>query len=285
VPIKREGEVTGLFTLESQHLAHFKQEDVAFVERLADRAAVAIENSRLYEAIHAANSAKNEFISIVTHELRLPMTSIKGYTDLILAGMVGPLSEQQNDFLQIVKRNLERMTVLIRDLSDINRIESGRMKFEYDQFSLTETLADVLDSLRESIDAREQELVLDLSDNLAEVYADQNRISQVLSNLISNANKYTPNGGKITVRIHQNGRFAWINVIDTGFGISEEDQAKLFTQFFRSESEEVREQTGWGLGLSIVKKIVEAQGGEINCESELGKGSNFTFTIPLTKTD
>ena len=281
VPIKREGEVTGLITLESQRLTHFLEEDVAFVERLADRAAVAIENSRLYEAIHAANAAKNDFISIVTHELRLPMTSIKGYTDLILAGMVGSLSDQQNEFLQIVKRNLERMSVLIRDLSDINRIESGRMKFECAPFSLVETLDDVVDSMRESIEAREQELVLDLADNLTEVYADQNRIGQVLTNLISNANKYTPNGGKITVRVEQNGRYARVNVVDTGFGISEEDQAKLFTQFFRSDSEAVREQTGWGLGLSIVKKIVEAQGGEISCQSELGKGSNFTFTVPL----
>jgi signal transduction histidine kinase len=281
VPIKREGEVTGLITLESQRLTHFLEEDVAFVERLADRAAVAIENSRLYEAIHAANAAKNDFISIVTHELRLPMTSIKGYTDLILAGMVGSLSDQQNEFLQIVKRNLERMSVLIRDLSDINRIESGRMKFECAPFSLVETLDDVVDSMRESIEAREQELVLDLADNLTEVYADQNRIGQVLTNLISNANKYTPNGGKITVRVEENGRYARVNVVDTGFGISEEDQAKLFTQFFRSDSEAVREQTGWGLGLSIVKKIVEAQGGEISCQSELGKGSNFTFTVPL----
>jgi signal transduction histidine kinase len=285
VPIKREGEVSGLITLESQHLAKFQQEDVAFVERLADRAAVAIENSRLYEAIHAANSAKNEFISIVTHELRLPMTSIKGYTDLILAGMVGPLNEQQSDFLQIVKRNLDRMSILVRDLSDINRIESGRMKFEYDQFSLTETLDDVLDSVREAIEARKQKLVLDLSDNLADVYADQNRISQVLTNLISNANKYTPDGGEITVRIQQNGQYARVFVMDNGLGISEEDQAKLFTQFFRSEDEEVREQTGWGLGLSIVKKIVEAQGGEISCESKLGKGSNFTFTVPLASSE
>ncbi len=281
VPIKGEGNVTGLITLESQALIHFGQADVAFVERLADRAAVAIENSRLYEAIQAANAAKNEYISIVTHELRLPMTSIKGYTDLILGGMVGSLNEQQNEFLQIVKRNLDRMSILIRDLSDISRIESGRMQFELDRFSLTETLADVLDSLRESIEARDQKLVLNLPENLADVYADQNRIGQVLTNLISNANKYTPDGGDITVWVQQNGRFARVNIIDTGIGISEEDQARLFTQFFRSDSEEVREQVGWGLGLSIVKKMVEAQGGEIECESEIGSGSNFTFTIPL----
>jgi signal transduction histidine kinase len=197
--------------------------------------------------------------------------------------MVGPLNVQQNEFLQIVKRNLDRMSVLIRDLSDINRIESGRMQFDFDQFSLEEALDDVVDSLRESIDARHQELTLDVAEGLPDVYADRNRISQVLTNLISNANKYTPDGGKITIRVNQTGRYATIDVKDTGIGISEEDQSKLFTQFFRSESEAVREQTGWGLGLSIVKKMVEAQGGEISCISEIGKGSIFTFTIPLAE--
>lgn len=281
VPIKREGTVIGLITLESQHTTVFGPEDIAFVERLADRAAVAIENSRLYEAIHAANKAKNDFISVVTHELRIPMTSIRGYTDLILGGLVGPLTDQQREFLTTVKRNLDRMSVLIRDLSDINRIESGRMKFELAPFDLDEALDDVVSSLREAIDGRKQTLIVEVAPDFPPVYADRTRISQVLTNLISNAHKYTPEGGQITVRAAANGTHAQVQVIDTGIGISEEDQAKLFTQFFRSDDSAVREQTGWGLGLSIVKKMVEAQGGEISCHSVLREGSNFTFTIPL----
>jgi signal transduction histidine kinase len=173
------------------------------------------------------------------------------------------------------------MSVLIRDLSDINRIESGRMKFELGSFGLDEALEDVISSLRETIDGRQQMLMVEIEPDFPQVYADRTRISQVLTNLISNANKYTPNGGEITVRASANGQFAQLEVVDTGIGISEEDQAKLFTQFFRSDDSAVREQTGWGLGLSIVKKMVEAQGGEISCYSILGQGSTFTFTIPL----
>jgi signal transduction histidine kinase len=281
VPIKREGSITGLINLEDHHIRSFSREDIAFVERLADRAAVAIENSRLYEAIHAANSAKSDFISLVTHELRIPMTSIKGYTDLMIAGMVGPLTEQQREFLDIVRRNLERMNVLVRDLSDINRIESGRMKFECAAFVLREVVEEVVESLSEQIQSRRQTVTVDGPPDLPSVYADRTRTGQVLTNLLSNAHKYTPAGGHLAICLAANGDFAQVAITDDGIGISAKDQARLFTQFFRSEDAAVREQAGWGLGLSIVKKIVQAQGGEIDCQSEHGKGSTFTFTVPL----
>jgi signal transduction histidine kinase len=281
VPIQREGHITGLITLENHHARSYGQEDVAFVERLADRAAVAIENSRLYEAVQAADKAKSTFISIVTHELRIPMTSIKGYTDLMLAGLVGTLTEQQKEFLAIIRRNLERMNVLVRDLSDINRIESGRIQFEYATFPLYEVVEDVVQSLGEQLQARRQTVAIEAPPDLPPVYADRTRTSQVLANLLSNAHKYSPDGAHITICLGSNGEFAEVAVTDAGLGISAEDQARLFTQFFRSDDAAVREQTGWGLGLSIVKKIVQAQGGDIYCQSEYGKGSTFTFTVPL----
>jgi signal transduction histidine kinase len=283
VPIRQEGIITGLITLETQQNVEINREDVAFVERLSDRAAVAIKNAKLYEAIHAANKAKSDFISLVAHELRVPMTSIKGYTDLMNAGLAGPLSDQQKQFLEVIRRNLTRMSSLISDLSDINHIESGRMKFDLKSFDLREVVADVADSLRERISNREQTLHIEIEDELPLVYADASRITQVLSNLMSNANKYTPDGGEIVVRAWPNGHSAIVSVQDNGLGISEEDQQKLFTQFFRAEDSKVREQSGWGLGLSIVRRMVEAQDGEITFESKLGAGSTFTFTIPLAK--
>ncbi len=283
VPIQQDGVITGLITLETQHNVEINREDIAFVERLSDRAAVAIKNAKLYEAIHAANKAKSDFISLVAHELRVPMTSIKGYTDLMNAGLAGPLSDQQKQFLEVIRRNLTRMTSLISDLSDINHIESGRMKFDLKPFDLREVVADVADSLRERISNREQTLHLEIEDELPPVYADSSRMAQVISNLMSNANKYTPEGGEIVVRAWPNGRYAFVSVQDNGLGISEENQEKLFTQFFRAEDKAVREQPGWGLGLSIVRRMVEAQDGEITFESELGAGSTFTFTIPLAK--
>lgn len=283
VPIVQDGEITGLITLETQQNVEINREDIAFVERLADRAAVAIKNAKLYEAIHAANKAKSDFISLVAHELRVPMTSIKGYTDLMNAGLAGPLSDQQKQFLEVIRRNLTRMSSLISDLSDINHIESGRMKFDRKPFDLREVVADVADSLRERISTRQQTLQIDIEDELPLVFADATRIGQVVSNLMSNANKYTPEGGEIVVRAWPNGRSAYVSIQDNGLGISEEDQQKLFTQFFRAEDKAVREQPGWGLGLSIVRRMVEAQDGEITFESKLGAGSTFTFTIPLAK--
>jgi signal transduction histidine kinase len=281
VPIRRDGLITGLITLESKIANAIDAEDIAFVERLADRAAVAIKNARLYEEIQAISQAKSEFISVVTHELRLPMTAIKGYSDLLMGGMTGPLNDQQKQFLQVVRRNIDRMQDLISDLSDINRIESGRMKFENEAFAILETIHEVRDSLQEAITGKNQLLTIDYSPGIGEVYADPKRIGQVLTNLVSNAHKYTPPGGEITIQTKEEAGFVQIAIVDNGIGISDENQLKLFTQFFRAEDQAVREQNGWGLGLSIVKKIVEAQGGAISFVSELNRGSIFTFTVPL----
>jgi signal transduction histidine kinase len=283
VPVLRDGAVAGLITLESQKAGALDGETMGFVERLADRASVAINNARLYERIHAANKAKSDFVSTVTHELRLPMTAIRGYADLMNSGMAGPLSDQQKQFLAVIRRNLLRMSDLIRDLGDINRIESGRMKFESRRFAIHDTINDVAENLRESIAGRNQTLTIRLPDSLPEIYADPTRVSQILTNLLSNANKYTPDDGEIEIRVLRFANHISVSVIDNGHGISEEDQKKLFTQFFRAESQAVRQQQGWGLGLSIVKKMVEAQGGEVTFESALGKGSSFTFTVPLAK--
>lgn len=284
VPIKEErnGRVVGLITLENQHSDEINTDDIAFVERLADRAAVAIENARLYEAVQAANKAKSDFVSLVTHELRLPMTSIKGYSDLLTSGMAGELNEQQQQFFAVIQRNLGRMSRLISDLADINRVESGRMKFEKKQINLPPIVEDVVDNLREAINGRNQTISLNLSTDLPTVYADPTRLSQVLTNLISNAHKYTPDDGHIEIQAHATNGQVQVDISDNGLGISEADQEKLFTQFFRAESAAVRQQQGWGLGLSIVKKIIEAQGGTISFASELGTGSTFSFTIPLS---
>lgn len=281
VPIKREGRVIGLISLESQQSNTYKDEDIAFVTRLADRGAVAIENARLYEAVQAADKAKTDFISVVTHELRLPMTSIKGYTDLVQKELVGPLTQQQKDFLEVVQRNVARMSVLIDDLSDINRIESKRMRFEFSQFDVRQVVKDVLATMRERLETRQQNVHLQLPADLPLVYADRTRINQVLTNLLSNANKYTPPQGEITIQATALASHVQLSVVDNGLGIAPEDQARLFTQFFRSADTQVREQPGWGLGLSIVKMMVEAQGGEINFQSIYRQGSAFTFTIPI----
>jgi signal transduction histidine kinase len=200
-----------------------------------------------------------------------------------LTGKVGPLSEQQHEFLKTIKRNVERMSTLVRDLGDFNRIDSGRERFNNDRLDVANVVEEALKLLGDSIEARQQELIVDVAPDLPDIYADSKSISRVLSYLITNACQYSPEGGTISVLIERNGAFAQARIADEGIGISEEDQDKLFTLFFRSDESMVRQHQGWGLGLAVARKIVEAQGGELTFESELNQGSVFSFTVPLAE--
>lgn len=281
VPLLHSRKITGsiIVAVPNVHTSQASQ----FLGRLAARSATAIENAKLYQAVQDANESKSQFVSIVTHELRIPLTSIKGYTDLIRQGMVGPVSEKQNEFLDVIRNNVDRMSALISDLSDISRIERGILKLEFVHATLQDYIEETITSLRHKLEEKSQELILDIPKTLSQVYTDTNRLVQIMTNLVSNAWKYTPEGGRITIRaICQDNRVC-VEVSDTGIGISPEDQSKLFTQFFRSESPAVREQTGWGLGLNVTKRLVEVMGGDIGMFSKPGEGSTFWFTLPATQ--
>lgn len=251
-----------------------------FLSRLSSRAAAAMENARLYEAVQEANKAKSKFVSVVTHELRIPMTSIKGYTDLLRQGAVGPINDMQKNFLGVIRNNVERMSALVSDLSDISHLETGRLKLNSTFLNLADQIEEIAATLTPRFQDKQQTLEIEATGDLPKVFADPNRLAQVLTNLISNANKYTPNAGKVWVGARIEGDMVRVEVKDTGIGISEEDQAGLFGQFFRSESPEVREQQGWGLGLNVAKRLVALMGGEIGAISAVGQGSTFWFTLP-----
>jgi PAS domain S-box-containing protein len=223
---------------------------------------------------------KSDLVSIVSHELRTPLTSIKGYLDLVLMGASGPLSKQQSSFLEIARNNAERLSEMISELLDLSRIESGRIELDMQVISVPELVGRVTDSLRKSFQDRGLGLALDIPPDLPEVFGDPGRIAQILTNLLSNAFKYTQKG-EATVRVRQTGRDLQIDVVDTGVGISREDQEKLFVRFFRAEDAAVRQQPGTGLGLNITKSLIEMHGGSIWVESEPGVGSTFSFTLPL----
>jgi PAS domain S-box-containing protein len=225
--------------------------------------------------------AKNEFISIVAHELRTPMTSIKGYTDLMLQGAVGMLTEGQQHFLGIVKSNVDRLTELVNDLLDISRIEAGRIKLEPVPLRMEEIVREVCDDVAETIRERGLTLELDLPTAIPAVHTDRNRIIRVLVNLLSNAYRYTPAGGTITVSVRQVRGAVQVDVADTGIGIGEEDQERVFEPFYRANQPLVNQQTGTGLGLPIVRSLIQMLGGRLWLQSELGKGSTFSFTLPL----
>jgi len=280
VPITREGEVIGVISLEGRDAATFGERDLAFMQRLADHIAIAMTNARLYADVKAANEAKSEFVSIVSHELKIPMTSIKGYAKLLQMG-TGDITEQQRSFLSIISSNVDRMDTLVQDLLDISRIETGRMKLELQPVRLAAVVDEVVRLLRHEFETRQQTLSVNVPIDLPPVRADRVRLAQVLTNLLGNAYKYTSEGGAISVRAEIQAETVLCSVGDTGIGISSQDQEKLFEKFFRSDNEFVRSVKGTGLGLSIARSIVELQGGQIWVESELGQGSVFNFTVPI----
>jgi PAS domain S-box-containing protein len=221
---------------------------------------------------------KSDFISTVSHELRTPLTSIKGYVDLVLAGDVGPLTPEQKEFLTIVSQNTTRLTELINDLLEIERLESGRIEFEFAELDLAEVLENVARSLHVNAEQKGLEFLTEIPSGL-KVRGDRERLAQVFLNLLSNAIKYTP-AGTVELRAHQEDDAVVVEVRDTGIGLSESDLQKLFQKFFRSDNPYVRKAGGTGLGLSIAKAIVERHGGTITVTSQLGQGSTFTVRLP-----
>ena len=191
------------------------------------------------------------------------MTSIRGYADMLRTGIVGPLEPQQAEFLSTIVRNVERMQILVSDLQDVSRIETGQLRLDVKETPLSEALENALEATRAQIEARSQLLTLEVPEDLPLAYADPARLAQVLINLLGNAYRYTPDGGQIHVRAWRQDGYLHCGVSDTGIGISSEDQARLFTKFFRSKDPKVQETAGTGLGLCIVKSLVELQGGTV----------------------
>lgn len=287
VPILYQGEVRAVISLESPHVNAFNQRDLDFTTRLADHAAIAIQNSRLYQEAQAANQAKTEFMSVASHELKIPMTSIKGYAKLLTLGASGELNERQKEFLEIIGANVDRMDRLVADLLDVSRIEAGRLRVEKGRVDLHDVIDTVIQSVKAQIEAKQLTLELNVPGTLPLAWGDQGRVIQILTNLVSNAYKYTPDGGHIYITVVDGQDiltppdYLIISVRDTGLGISPEDQQKLFTKFFRADDPRIRDVPGTGLGLSITKSLVEIHGGEIWFESEPHKGTTFTFTLPI----
>lgn len=224
---------------------------------------------------------KTQFVSMVSHELRTPLTSIKGFTEMILDEDAGEINEEQREFLGIVEANADRLIALVNDLLDISRIESGRVELKLDLADVDEMMIIVVATMAHLIEEKAQTLEVVVAQNLPEMKLDRDRIIQVLTNLVSNAYKYTQAEGHIRLSAEREDGFVRFAVADNGFGISEQDQEKLFTRFFRVDSELTREIGGTGLGLNIVKTIIEMHGGEVTIDSELGVGSTFGFTIPF----
>jgi len=232
---------------------------------------------------------KSEFVATVSHELRTPMTSIRGYVDILLMGAAGALSENQQHFLEIVKGNTERLNVLVNDLLDISRIEAGRVTLSMQAVDLREIAEDVVDDVlrRSQEENRPMAIMLDSPADVPRVYGDVERVRQIVDNLVDNAYHYTQTNGRITIRIRPNGTKVQLDVEDTGVGIPPPDQERVFERFFRGEDPLVLATPGTGLGLPIVKQLVEMHHGRIWMKSDgiPGRGSTFSITLPVYETE
>ena len=292
-------EVTDLTEDFNEMAARLKELYEGLEEKVAERTQQLIEEQKKLEVANfnlaeardqavAANQAKSEFVSVVSHELKVPMTSIKGYTDLLLGGMAGELNQSQKDFLQTVRTNVQRMATLVSDLTDISRLETGHLRIEPGVVHLQEVIEEVANALKSQFMTKKQALEIDIASDLPDLWCDRNRLAQILANLISNANKYTPEGGKVSIKAEDcvsSDRGIVVEVLqitiqDTGYGISKEEQIKLFQKFFRSEDSRHRQAPGTGLGLVITKNLIELQGGKIWFKSELNQGTTFSFMLP-----
>jgi signal transduction histidine kinase len=292
IPMLSGGQINALLVLETDREPRLRIADMPFLQRLAEHASIAIANAQLYAELTRANLSKSEFVSFVAHELKNPLTSIQGYSDVLLGGAVGGLSDQQKNFLGTIRFNADRMNTLVSDLNDVTKLQTNNLRLMRAHIDFRQAVTETLRPLQKQIDDKQQRLILDIPDDLPPVYADQNRLIQVLTNLVSNAHKYSPAGGSIMISAYVNenlhdsrGRTLpsalVATVRDTGIGLSEEDRARLFTPYFRSDNPAAREQPGTGLGLTITRGIIERHEGLIWVESELGTGTAFHFTIPL----
>lgn len=285
VPILLNEDVMGIISLETADPDPYTEKDVEFTMRLASHASLAIRNAQLFEAVQAANQAKTEFMSVASHELKIPMTSIKGYARMMEMVGATSLSEQQREFLQIITSNVDRMSRLVSDLLDVSRIEAGRIQLEMGQVYINEVVEEVLQSVQTQLQEKQLQVEVAVPNTLPPVWADHGRLVQVMTNLISNAYKYTPEAGKIEIRAkvvngHGDKQLS-VAVADTGYGISDEDQQQLFRKFFRATDQNIRDVPGTGLGLAITRSMIEMHGGEIWFNSTLGEGSTFGFDLPL----
>ena len=265
----------------------FRPEVIELLKTFATQSVLAIQNARLFREIEeksrqieAANRHKSEFLANMSHELRTPLNAIIGFSEVLGERMFGELNEKQAEYTDDILSSGRHLLSLINEILDLSKVEAGRMELELATFDLPLAIDNARTFVRERATKHGINLDVTVDERLGDFVGDERKIKQVLLNLLSNAVKFTPEGGRIGINARQADGSVEISVSDTGIGISPEDQAKIFEEFRQVGGDYAHKKEGTGLGLTLAKKFVELHGGRIWVESEVGKGSTFSFTLP-----
>ena len=287
VPMGGENVTRGI-VLFRRSPGNFDDRVVSLLTTLANQSKVVIENARLFQEIEdkgrqleEANQHKSEFLANMSHELRTPLNAIIGFSEVLQERMFGEVNEKQAEYLQDIVSSGRHLLSLINDILDLSKIEAGRMELEFASFDMPLALQNAMTLVRERADRHGITVSLAVDERLGPFSGDERKIKQILLNLLSNAVKFTPEGGRISVKATPADGSVEISVTDTGIGIAPEDQEAIFEEFRQVGSDYARKREGTGLGLTLTKKFVEMHGGKLWVKSEVGKGSTFTFTLPV----
>jgi signal transduction histidine kinase len=292
VPLTAENRVIGVLRIGRHKANAYSSDDVRLASLIANQSSTIIDNAQLYESLKITkdemvklNQLKNEFLSIVSHELKTPITAIKGFVKVVLNGDTGALNDQQSKFLKVADHSIDRMIMLISELLDISRIESGNMNIKPECINSRALVEDILKNFNSDAYGKLPEVEIEIPGSIPEVAADKDRLIQVFENLIVNAVKFTAENGTIKIYASDRGDFVKFGVKDNGVGIEDKDINRIFDKFYRADTPYNKTIAGAGLGLSIVKSIVEMHGGTVWVESCPGRGSDFQFMLPRAKTE
>ena len=287
VPLLRENRLLGGLIVNRKSAGEFSQDVIELLKTFATQSALAIQNARLFQEIEnksrqleTASQHKSEFLANMSHELRTPLNAIIGFSEVLSERMFGEINDKQAEYLSDILESGRHLLSLINDILDLSKIEAGRMELETTDFDLPSAIESALMLVRERAHRRAITLERTIDERLGIVRADERKVKQVLLNLLSNALKFTPEGGQIAVRAGMHDDEAEISVADTGVGIAPEDQAAVFEEF-RQVGAAANKVEGTGLGLAISRKFIELHGGRIWVKSQVGSGSTFAFTLPL----